>query len=92
MSSIDQLQHDHQRFRNALQTLEEALGAGETERLVPLCALLSERLRAHIRAEGQMAVWCSRVVGRFGPEVLLELAPESRAARASAGPLYGERR
>ena len=92
MSSIDQLQHDHQRFRNALQTLEAALDAGETERLVPLCALLSERLRAHIRAEGQMAVWCSRVVGRFGPEVLLELAPESRAARASAGPLYGERR
>ena len=33
------------------------------------------------------------VIGSQQPlEVLLELAPESRAARASAGPLYGERR
>ena len=92
MNLFDQLQRDHRRFRKALQTLEAALDAGEIERLVPLCALLSERFRAHIRAEGQMAVWCSRVVGRFGPEVLLELAPESRAARARVGPLYGERR
>lgn len=78
MDAIDRLRHDHQKLRDMLNVLEEALrtGAEAAEELTPLCASLSARLRVHIRAEGQMAVRCSRVGDRFGPEVLARLAVE----------------
>ncbi|MGH2349845.1 MAG: hemerythrin domain-containing protein, partial [bacterium] len=76
--TLDRLRHDHRELRGTLDVLEEALisGAESAERLAPLCASLSARLRSHIRAEGQVAVRCSRLAGPFGPEVLARLAVE----------------